>query len=340
MISRDITIRSTSPLASNLKPSPLVVVGLPRSGSSLLSHLLSSLPNWYVFDDFYLRTEAKQFKSPHALDDNALEALRKRLFWILHARIKFGSFSIPNLSIDEARELADSVISCFIGKQPHWEQIHSEFLIRLALLNGASHWGWKCPGDFRALKELHSLYPGIRVIYLHRHPEHALVSKKFVSGKDGDGKFYHPVAYAIYWQLAFDKASEFRAKQPENFFDIPFQELTENHIQTAARLCEFLHESEAHPDQLPPKNTSFSSDKRKSMTHIEALIVRVICRKGMRELGYSPIKSGPRSLGLLDIIKTTFIFTWYHSKRVITNASGRARTFELARTFVQGLFGR
>lgn len=340
MISRNDIIRSTTTLARNLQEPPLVVVGLPRSGSSLLSHLLSSFPNWYVFDDLYIRSETKQFKSPNTLDDAALDVIRKRLFWILHSRIKSGSFSAPNITIEQAQELADSIINCFIGKRPHWKQIHSEFLVRLALLNGATHWGWKCPGDFRALPELHTLFPELRVIFLHRHPEHALVSKKFVTGGDGDGKLYHPVAYAIYWQLAFDKATASKEKHPENFIDIPFKELTENHEKSTSRLCEFLNESDTHLDELPKPNSSFSSRDRKNLTYIEILIIRLICKRGMHELGYETIKSSPRKIGVLDIIKTTSLFIWFQTKRVVTSGSDRVRVFELAQTFVQGLFGR
>ena len=43
-----------SPVVSEPKPSPVVVVGLPRSGSSFLSYVISQIDDWYVFDDLYL----------------------------------------------------------------------------------------------------------------------------------------------------------------------------------------------------------------------------------------------------------------------------------------------
>ncbi|WP_107666876.1 hypothetical protein [Cyanothece sp. BG0011] len=44
---------STTPVVEQSTP-PVIVVGLPRSGSSFLAHTLSTLKDWYVFDDLMI----------------------------------------------------------------------------------------------------------------------------------------------------------------------------------------------------------------------------------------------------------------------------------------------
>ena len=46
--------------AKDTHSAPVIVVGMPRSGSSFLSHVLSQLPGWYVFDDLYLQDKVKE----------------------------------------------------------------------------------------------------------------------------------------------------------------------------------------------------------------------------------------------------------------------------------------
>ena len=44
---------TASIVASRGSGQPLIIVGLPRSGTSFLAHVLSAIDDWYVFDDLY-----------------------------------------------------------------------------------------------------------------------------------------------------------------------------------------------------------------------------------------------------------------------------------------------
>src|SRR5690606_36545928 len=83
-------------------PEIVIVIGLPRSGTSFLADVVSQIGDWYVFDDLYLYRQAKAIDAvDKPLTKDQLVELVEFLGWQIHARIKHGIFSVPKMQIND-----------------------------------------------------------------------------------------------------------------------------------------------------------------------------------------------------------------------------------------------
>jgi len=191
---------STQPTEKSNQP-PVVIVGLPRSGSSFLSHVTSHLDDWFIFDDLYLYREAKSIAAiDKPLNSDQLDKLIYFLGWQIRARIKFGVFCIPNMSLDDVDKMNKALKETYKDIPVYWHDLQEEWMTRLALNQGAKHWGYKAPQDFQLIDTLNKVYPNIKIIFLYRDPRKMLRSFKFVRDQDGSPELYHPIIYSYYWK--------------------------------------------------------------------------------------------------------------------------------------------
>ncbi|MGB0564696.1 MAG: hypothetical protein ACPGVO_23295, partial [Spirulinaceae cyanobacterium] len=131
---------------------PVVVVGLPRSGSSYMTHVLSCLEGWFVFDDLYPYQKSKEFGISSTTDvtqqPETLKAFIHSLTWQLRAKIKFEeNFQVPDLTWNDTFEMEDCLLKTFAQGPVTWMTVLEEWLMRLALHAGQSRWGYKTPQD-------------------------------------------------------------------------------------------------------------------------------------------------------------------------------------------------
>lgn len=317
------------PMHTSTRPPPVVAVGLPRSGSSYLSRVLSESSSLFVFDDLYLRRHCLTYKRPEAIDDDSLLKIREWIYWQLHARIRGDFPSITNLSIADAGRLATSVTDCFRSSSPHWSQIQAELLTRLAMIQGANRWGWKCPGDYRVLNTLNQLFPGLKVVFLHRHPNDVLISRKNVPRDDGDSKSFNPIIQAIYWKDACEKSLMFHRDHPNQLMDISFNDLV-NRTSKLDDLLLFLQVDNNSP-KSHPVNSSYTKTNRPSPSLCELLIVNTICNKQMRLLGYEGRDSWDR-IGGLRFLQQSYSSFLYYAAKTLKDKSRLGSVREFARS--------
>jgi hypothetical protein len=145
MTNGDVLFART-PVAPAHRSDPVVVVGLPRSGSSYLSHVLSSLGDWFVFDDLYLLRQAKGLGVEGPCSPEQLEQLVFFLGWQVRARLKHDQDFVPlTLSLEDVDGLCEAVLATFQDAPPTWTALLEEWMVRLALHQGCRRWGWKAP---------------------------------------------------------------------------------------------------------------------------------------------------------------------------------------------------
>ncbi|MEL7144447.1 MAG: hypothetical protein AAGL08_19800 [Cyanobacteria bacterium J06573_11] len=149
----ETVIKSTA-LTVQTSTAPVIVVGLPRSGSSYLAHVLSCLDDWFIFDDLYAYQKAATFGiSPDCDLSQQPELLQKfvhRLTRQLWAKIKFEeNFQIPDLSLDDPFEMEAALLEA-LKTHPGvltWPQVLEEWMMRLARHSGKQRWGYKTPQE-------------------------------------------------------------------------------------------------------------------------------------------------------------------------------------------------
>jgi hypothetical protein len=312
---------ATSLVASSPKPSPLIVVGLPRSGSSFLSYAISQIDDWYVFDDLYLLRAAMAQGVKGPLTNEQLEKLVEFLAWQLKARIKWVTFAGPNCTWADVDRMSEAVLTAFAGQSPHWNDLLEEWMTRLARHHGCSHWGYKAPQDFMHLDLLRQLWPEAGFIFIYRDPRRVMASKKYVNDQDGDPRQYHPAVYSRYWRMSVESMTQ--AAISANVQFVRFEDLIADPNEEARKIAQFLGTTFEGDVRRSDANTSFAAGKRKSITPTEEWICEQIAGEAMLSHGYTLRRSRPRLRDLPDLLWVSCRFTIYQTLRIARD--GRAR---------------
>lgn len=173
---------------------PLFVVGLARTGTTLLQRLLSLhqgarfLPFW----EAYSPVPYKLGKHKGGRDGRHGEGKRKLrlLKWV---GPEFNK--IHPIEVDDPEECYHLFRSHFLippgfdfGYVPsYWQwfdaqafadtyRMHKRQLQALQWLDGRQHWVLKCPNHLSGLQHLLKVYPDARIVYTHRDPERIVAS--------------------------------------------------------------------------------------------------------------------------------------------------------------------
>lgn len=313
---------SNSPLFS-LTPivqqstSPVVVVGLPRSGSSFLSSVMSALNNWYIFDDLYLYQRVKSLNAEGVLNPEQLEKLVNALGWTVRARIRFEqNFSKPQCTWEDVDKMVEAVLETFKDRSIYWHELLEEWLMRLALHHGKTRWGYKTPQDFIHMDMLTEIFPNIRFVFIMRDPRKVMSSKKYVNQQDGKPEQYHPIAYALYWKMAYEKVQKFINSNKAPVHIVKFENLVADPNKEAKQLANFLGTTLSGEVLTKGSNTSFTANKRREITETEAWICQLLAGKSMNSANYQLIKYYPQLKDLPDLLTTSTQFIRYQIGRI------------------------
>lgn len=114
---------STQRIADAKAQDPLIVMGLPRSGSSFLSEVISQIEGWYVFDDLYLHRKALQIGARTPLSQRDMGVLLDFLGWQIRARLRWGSYAIPAVAEDEIDPMNESLNTSFRAAPGNWADL-------------------------------------------------------------------------------------------------------------------------------------------------------------------------------------------------------------------------
>ena len=295
----------TTPLVTESRP-PVVVVGLPRSGSSFLSHVLSALDGWYVWDDLYLLQRVKALKTQGPLSKKQVDGLLSYLGWTIRAKLNHDAdFTKPNLSMDDVDRFVEAMRDTYPEGNIRWEILLEEWMMRLARHHGFTRWGYKTPQDFHHMDELTDSFPGIRFVYIVRDPRRMMASFKFVNPRDGNPKQYHPLVYALYWKMAYTKVQRYAASGREPVLTMKFEDLVADPDAAAAIMADFLDSELTGKVPEQERNTSFGSGKRQDISETEKWICEKVTGEAMNALGYTRENPSFRFRDIPDFLQTT-----------------------------------
>ena len=301
---------------------PLIVVGLPRSGTSFLSHALSQLPDYYVFDDLYLITQSAARRAGDAVLSAAqLDKLLYFLGWQIRARHRFGSYAIPAVEDTRAEDLNDALRKSFLKRPGTALDLQAEWLLRLAIAKGARNWGFKMPKAFLQAPRLFAAYENVQLIFMMRQPEDVLASYKNMPNDptgDGDPRRYHPLVYALYWRLAARSFERLSQRFPDKTHLVRFHEFVADPLAQTNNLATQIRTLPAQQITKPPNPNSSYRDKgtkaaHKPLTGLEARIVRYICGREMEALGFDTRPLPQLALSdIADLVRNTAVWLSFH----------------------------
>lgn len=299
---------------------PLIVVGLPRSGSSFLSHILSQIPGWYVFDDLYTQRKAEELGVSDPLTPGQLEEMMYFLGWQIRARLRFGLYAVPDVTEDEVPAMDAALTRAFTERPGSWAELQEDWMRRLAARAGCARWGYKLPGAFRQIPALLGHYPQARFLFILRNPYKVLASYKHMpaTSQDGDPRRYHPLAYAVYWRMAARAYQRHSTTLGDRVSLVQFEDLVGAPQDTAARIAAFLDAPAPETVHVPDKaNTSFDAARKpQALTGLEHWLIWRIAGRDMTALGYTREKKPIRPGDLVDLVRVSLRFTGFHLRRL------------------------
>ena len=244
---------------------PLIILGLPRTGSTLLHNLLSQDPTNRVPRLWETMTPSPPPGHPESLAKPRIQHTNKLLKGFYLAAPKF-KVVYPMTALDPA-ECVTMMAHSFSSAQfqstyhiPSYQKWlanavlhrayveHRQFLQHLQWNYQPQQWVLKAPPHIFALKSLLSVYPDAKVIQTHRSPHTVLgsVASFDVILRQTFSRSVNPQHIGqealLQWSEAVQSAMNFRDSQATNngqFYDMLYANLSKNPIDA-------IHQMYAH----------------------------------------------------------------------------------------------
>lgn len=310
----------------------IFLIGLPRSGSTLLSKILNMTPDILSINDlYYVQTVQAADAINGKLTPNQAADLADWIFDLAWERSFtnndfVGQFKLKKKDIFHIRK---NIIALHQKNPLNWAELMDVVLSRLANKAGKTRWADKTPQNFMHIELLYKNLPEAAFLFLFRDPRHILASYKYIEGGGHDKRQYHPFFYALYWRTAVRKYFQVRNKISDIEM-IRYEDLISNFKKTTRQLNSFLltQIQPVDPNTIG-SNTSFQSRKKKSINPTEKWICQKICASEMKALNYELDKVKPLWKDLPDLILTSIRFMGFQVSRFVFSKDGRKRILSL-----------
>lgn len=306
---------------------PLFVVGLPRSGSTLVSRLLNESPELMSVNDlYYLQTVLAHRADRGPLDAERFRLLLDKLLGVVTDRSTDKDVFIGQLRLSAKRiiSLRRELFEEHRASPMSWASLLDRTLSQVALACGKQGWADKTPQNFFHIERLTAAFPQARFVFVVRDPRRVLASLKHATGVGHDPRRYHPWVYALYWRAAA-RAVLARRSNPRVWL-IRYEDLVGNPRETISGLNQFL-EIAIPPTELTDmgSNTSFPAGRQKELGATECWICDRVCEKELSPLGYAPTQRRPVAGELFGLAGVSLRFAVFQIRRWIFDRDSRSR---------------
>ena len=185
--------------------SPLFIVGLPRSGSTLLSKIINASPDILCVNDlYYLQSVLSLQAAKGKLERNTAVRLIDLILHVISLRSRAGDSFIGQISIagPQIECIRNKITNQHLKLRFDWAALLDATLTEVALQSGKKRWADKTPQNFLHIKRLLRAFPAAQLIFIFRDPHHVLASYKYANAEGHDKRRYHPVIFSLYWRTA------------------------------------------------------------------------------------------------------------------------------------------
>ena len=298
-----------------LDQSPIFIVGYPRSGTTLLQSKLMtqsgivSLPETHFFSIVRNRLRVQNDTiEPDSLD-SALDKLRERY----------------PLSIEMEEAIRNVAARGYLSPKMFFEAIVADGIIKNYDLDtiSRSRFVEKTPDHAEYLEIILRWYPRAKIVYIVRHPEKAIVSRR----QNFAGEEKWPIQdHALRWKASVAVIDKYR--NDKRFMSVRLEDLIADETTIMARICAFigiqfdvqsLSSAPAMADKIALSWERWKSDNRKVISaHIahrksrrlnwkDRKVLHSIASEEIEALGYTlETESDPH---LDEISKSVVVFS-------------------------------
>ena len=266
---------------------PLFIVGLPRTGSTLLHHLLALDPVSRVAQAWEVMCPSPPPVRDRYETDPRIARADKQLRWLdrlvpdfkkihpLGARLALECLAIMAASFSSWRFNTMYRVPTYqdwLGRQDQRSayQFHRRFLQHLAWATPAERWVLKAPSHLHALDALFETYPDALVVQTHRDPVTVLASVASLTAVLRAG-FSDQVDRAEigrdvlrHWLWGIESAIQLRQSgriAPERFLDVHYLDLVADPIATVRRV--YQHRGLPFTDEYARRIRAYLTERPK-----------------------------------------------------------------------------
>ena len=285
------------------KVSPVFVVGIVRSGTTLMSLMLSAHPAIAIAPDMHYvhgwvqRYRQLQLSQPADFD---------RFWKAFSGNKRFGYLGIDASAVRQCIEA---------GQRYSFRGVYLSILEAFAASLQKRRWGEKTPFTADHLDTLFRWFPDARVIYMLRDPRAVVSSLRKIPWGAELGVYAHALSWANGVGRALANEGDTRILR------VRYETLVHKPTEVLEQVCRFLGEAYS-PDMLDSRHTLLTSTLRgrqgwekehlsaalrpvhemsvekwkNELTPVEVDVIEHYCRSVMQQAGYSPVGS-PLSVG-------------------------------------------
>lgn len=247
---------------ANLPPPPVIIIGMHRSGTSLLSQLLDG----YGIFKGYTQDEHHEALFFQLINENLLRL--EETTWDLPNKVRDLSMSSPAKSVlvDYAANIIDEQLL-----EQYWGPTHFRSL-KKGLRPSPVAWGWKDPRNTIFLPVWLELFEDSKVIHIIRHGIDAAVS---LWRRESDRPYvkndphYSPRCQNLLecfklWEEYVEKGRTY-GRCAKNYLEIRYEDLVEAPTQTLEHVFNFLEID--NPVCANATEITVKSDRRFAFQH-------------------------------------------------------------------------
>jgi hypothetical protein len=206
---------------------PIIIVGMPRSGTKLLRELMNNHPlvNIPERESYFIHYAVESLGLSFRFDSD--DAVRRFSTLLRNSKL-YKVFEEMGVT------LTDSEIESQIRNRT-WQGLFEWLYNRYGPKEPGPEirWGDKSPGTFRQLDLIHTLFPNAGFIHLIRDPRDYCLSAQKAWGK-------HPIRSASRWVDEIRHFNEFRAREGVFWMELRYENLITDTEASMRQICDFL----------------------------------------------------------------------------------------------------
>jgi len=316
---------------------PLIIVGMPRCGSTIFTRLLNESTDLLIINDFYYLQYVDSINGFSNNDDVTKVKLVEYIEeWLLRRIKRPTSTGIGcglMISHDQETKIKNFLRDFDVRQQKNWASILTEIMSFSAHTVRGKIWGYNTPQDYLNLDLLHKKFPRGKFIFMIRDPRSMLSSYKFMTkNKDynNDSTRYHPILQSLAWRTSVRTFLDYQKRDGESILLVRYEDLVDNTRKALSQVGKFTNTSFPLLDVSDfSNNSSFKDKKRKKISDTETWLCEKIAGKEIRQLDYTLSKKKPRLRDLNNLIFISVRVTKYYLSNILTSVDTRKRVLKL-----------
>jgi hypothetical protein len=315
---------------------PVIVVGRPRSGSTLFARILNESQDLFVLNDLYYLQQVDALEGFTSDEPHVVKNLAKELLITIEDRLQPDSLGIAGIESKEFiskqdQEKLETFTAQTLSESEHnWSSILATMMKYSANLFNKKIWGYNTPQDYLHLPRLQQAFPDAKFIFLMRDPRDVLLSYKHSGYLEGyfDSSRYHPILQALAWKSAMKCFWE--NQKQDNILLVKYEDLVRDTNQVLANVGNFVGTNFPLINLKDfGNNSSFKKKNKKELTNTEIWLCEQIAGQEMKEVGYSLSECQPCLKDVNDILDSTKKAVSFYLKKSFTSADIRKRVLKL-----------